>query len=166
MKSESNDKKVGDIIVNTNGEIGVVTDMSTNGAIITMLEAGPGIEVSASPVYPYVLTKSDISACIDHCDYSPSDVDTLLKNAVRDHDADRSIFIDYGTAYFCDDGSLVVECSFPSNNMFHMLIDGNDPVKVCDKAMSVLEDIKNMVSKMQDKVFELSLSQPQKEKND
>lgn len=47
--------------------------------------------------------------------------------------------------------------------MFHMLIDGNDPVNVCDKAVSVLEDIKSMVTKMQEKVFELSLSQKVKD---
>ena len=150
MKSESNDKKVGDIIADSNGEIGIITDILTDGAIVASLQKCPGIIVPATQGY------SDTFATLGS--FEP-DADTLLRIAVRDHDADRSMSVDCGTAYFCDNGSLVVECSFPCNNMFHMLIDGNDPVNVCDKAVSVLEDIKSMVTKMQEKVFELSLSQ-------
>lgn len=154
MKSESNDKKVGDIIADSNGEIGIITDMLTDGAIVASLQKCPGIIVPATQGY------SDTFATLGS--FEP-DADTLLRIAVRDHDADRSMSVDCGTAYFCDNGSLVVECSFPCNNMFHMLIDGNDPVNVCDKAVSVLEDIKSMVTKMQEKVFELSLSQKVKD---
>lgn len=154
MKSESNDKKVGDIIADSNGEIGIITDILTDGAIVASLQECPGIIVPATQGY------SDTFATLGP--FEP-DTDTLLRIAVRDHDADRSMSVDCGTAYFCDNGSLVVECSFPCNNMFHMLIDGNDPVNVCDKAVSVLEDIKSMVTKMQEKVFELSLSQKVKD---
>lgn len=154
MKSESNDKKVGDIIADSNGEIGIITDILTDGAIVASLQECPGIIVPATQGY------SDTFATLGS--FEP-DTDTLLRIAVRDHDADRSMSVDCGTAYFCDNGSLVVECSFPCNNMFHMLIDGNDPVNVCDKAVSVLEDIKSMVTKMQEKVFELSLSQKVKD---
>ena len=154
MKSESNDKKVGDIIADSNGEFGIITDILTDGAIVASLQECPGIIVPATQGY------SDTFATLGS--FEP-DADTLLRIAVRDHDADRSMSVDCGTAYFCDNGSLVVECSFPCNNMFHMLIDGNDPVNVCDKAVSVLEDIKSMVTKMQEKVFELSLSQKVKD---
>ena len=154
MKSESNDKKVGDIIADSNGEIGIITDILTDGAIVASLQECPGIIVPATQGY------ADTFATFGS--FEP-DADTLLRIAVRDHDADRSMSVDCGTAYFCDNGSLVVECSFPCNNMFHMLIDGNDPVNVCDKAVSVLEDIKSMVTKMQEKVFELSLSQKVKD---
>ena len=154
MKSKSNDKKVGDIIADSNGEIGIITDILTDGAIVASLQECPGIIVPATQGY------SDTFATLGS--FEP-DTDTLLRIAVRDHDADRSMSVDCGTAYFCDNGSLVVECSFPCNNMFHMLIDGNDPVNVCDKAVSVLEDIKSMVTKMQEKVFELSLSQKVKD---
>jgi hypothetical protein len=164
MKSESNDKEVGNIMVNINGEIGIVTEISTDSPVITRFEEGSGIIIPASPVSYGTFVTTGISALDESVNYCiQPDVDTLLRNAVRDHNADRSISIDCGTAYFCDNGSLVVECSFPSNNMFHMLIDGDDPVNVCDKAMSVLEDIKSMVSKMQEKVFELSLSQRAKD---
>ena len=128
---------------------------STDGATITGLEAGSGINVPACPVY------SGMPAP-DVC-HSQPDVDRLLKNAVRKHDAYRSISIDYGTAYFCDDGSLFVECSLPCSNMLHMLVDEHDAVKSCDEALRVLEDMKNMISKMQEKVFELSLSQKAKD---
>lgn len=128
---------------------------STEGATITGLEAGSGIVVSTCPVYSGMPAQ-------DICCSQP-DVDTLLKNAVMKHDAYRSISIDYGTAYFCDDGSLFVECSLPCNNMLHMLVDEHDAVKSCDEALRVLEDMKNMISKMQEKVFELSLSQKAKD---
>lgn len=154
MKLESNDKKVGDIIADSNGEIGIITDILTDGAIVASLQECPGIIVPATQGY------SDTFATLGP--FEP-DADTLLRIAVRDHDADRSMSVDCGTAHFCDNGSLVVECSFPCNNMFHMLIDGSDPVNVCDKAVSVLEDIKSMVTKMQEKVFELSLSQKVKD---
>ena len=147
MKSESNDEKA--------EAIRIVADMPTDDAIIACLEAGRGIVMSASPACTLPALSNDASIS---CSYQ-LDVDELLRIAVRNNDADRSMSIDYGTAYFCDNGSLVLECSFPSNNMFYTLIDGNDPVNICDKAMSVLEDIKNTVSKMQEKVFELSLSQ-------
>lgn len=128
---------------------------STDGAIITGLEAGSGIDVSTSLVYSG-MPAPDVY-------YSQSDVDALLKSAVMKHDADRSISIDYGTAYFYDDGSLFVECSLPCNNMLHMLVDEHDAVKSCDEALRVLEDMKNMISKMQEKAFELSLSQKAKD---
>ena len=148
MKSESNDEKA--------EAIRIVADMPTDDAIIACLEAGRGTVMPASPAYtPPALSTDDAGIS---CSYQ-LDVDELLRIAVRNNDADRSMSIDYGTAYFCDNGSLVLECSFPSNNMFYTLIDGNDPVDICDKAMSVLENIKNTVSKMQEKVFELSLSQ-------
>ena len=142
MKSESNDEKA--------EAIRIVADMPTDDAIIACLEEGRGTVMPASPA---LSNDAGIS-----CSYQ-LDVDELLRIAVRNNDADRSMSIDYGTAYFCDNGSLVLECSFPSNNMFYMLIDGNNPVDICDKAMSALENIKSTVSKMQEKVFELSLSQ-------
>lgn len=150
MKSESNDEKA--------EAIRIVADMSTDDAIIASLDAGRGTVMPASPTCMPPTLSNDASIS---CSYR-LDVDELLRIAVRNNDADRSMSIGYGTAYFCDNGSLVLECSFPSNNMFYMLIDGNDPVNVCDKAMSVLEDIKSTVSKMQEKVFELSLSQKAK----
>lgn len=147
MKSESNDEKA--------EAIRIVADMPTDDAIIACLEAGRGIVMPASPAYtlPALSNEASIS-----CSYQ-LDVDELLRIAVRNNDADRSISTDCGTAYFCDDGSLVLECSFPNSNTFRVLIDGNNPVDICDKAMSVLEGMKNTVSKMQEKVFELSLSQ-------
>ena len=152
MKSESNDEKA--------EAIRIVADMPTDDAIIACLEAGRGTVMPASPAYtPPALSTDDAGIS---CSYQ-LDVDELLRIAVRNNDADRSISIDYGTAYFCDNGSLFLECSFPNNNMFHMLINGNGPVNVCDKAMSVLEGMKNTVSKMQEKVFELSLSQKVKD---
>ena len=150
MKSESNDEKA--------EAIRIVADMSTDDAIIACLDAGRGTVMPAPPACTPPTLSNDASIS---CSYQ-LDVDELLRIAVRNNDADRSMSIDYGTAYFCDNGSLVLECSFPSNNMFYMLIDGNDPVDVCDKAMSVLEDIKSTVSKMQEKVFEMSLSQKAK----
>lgn len=150
MKSKSNDEKA--------EAIRIVADMSTDDAIIASLDAGRGTVMPAPPACTPPALSNDASIS---CSYR-LDVDELLRIAVRNNDADRSMSIDYGTAYFCDNGSLVLECSFPSNNMFYMLIDGNNPVDVCDKAMSVLEDIKNTVSKMQEKVFELSLSQKAK----
>ena len=148
MKSKSNDEKA--------EAIRIVTDMPTDDAIIACLEEGRGIVMPASPAYTLPALSADDAGI--SCNYQ-LDVDELLRIAVRNNDADRSMSIDYGTAYFCDNGSLVLECSFPSGNTFHMLIDGNDPVDICDKAMSVLEGMKNTVSKMQEKVFELSLSQ-------
>lgn len=136
---------------------------STEGATITGLEAGSGIVVSTCPVYFSTTTQSGIFDGSGVVCCSQPDVDTLLKNAVMKHDAYRSISIDYGTAYFCDDGSLFVECSLPCNNMLHMLVDEHDAVKSCDEALRVLEDMKNMISKMQEKVFELSLSQKAKD---
>ena len=150
MKSESNDEKA--------EAIRIVADMPTDDAIIACLDAGRGTVMPASPAYTPPTLSNDASIS---CSYR-LDVDELLRIAVRNNDADRSMSIDYGTAYFCDNGSLVLECSFPSNNTFYTLIDGNDPVDICDKAMSVLEGIKNTVSKMQEKVFELSLSQKAK----
>lgn len=147
MKSESNDEKA--------EAIRIVADMPTDDAIIACLDAGRGTVMPAPPAYTLPALSNDASIS---CSYQ-LDVDELLRIAVRNNDADRSMSIDYGTAYFCDNGSLVLECSFPSNNMLYMLIDGNNPVDVCDKAMSALENIKNTVSKMQEKVFELSLSQ-------
>lgn len=148
MKSESNDEKA--------EAIRIVADMPTDDAIIACLEAGRGIVMPAPPACTLPALSTDDAGI--SCSYQ-LDVDELLRIAVRNNDADRSMSVDCGTAYFCDNGSLVVECSFPSNNMFYMLIDGNNPVDICDKAMSVLENIKNTVSKMQEKVFELSLSQ-------
>lgn len=147
MKSKSNDEKA--------EAIRIVADMPTDDAIIASLDAGRGTVMPAPPACTPPTLSDDASIS---CSYR-RDVDELLRIAVRNNDVDRSMSIDYGTAYFCDNGSLVLECSFPSNNMFYMLIDGNDPVDICDKAMSVLEDIKSTVSKMQEKVFELSLSQ-------
>ena len=147
MKSKSNDEKA--------EAIRIVADMPTDDAIIACLESGRGTVMPAPPSYTPPALSNDAGIS---CSYQ-LDVDELLRIAVRNNDSDRSISTDYGTAYFCDDGSLVLECSFPSGNMFHMLINGNDPVDICDKAMSVLEDIKGTVSKMQEKVFELSLSQ-------
>ena len=152
MKSESNDEKA--------EAIRIVADMPTDDAIIACLEAGRGIVMPAPPVYTLPALSADDAGI--SCSYQ-LDVDELLRIAVRNNDADRSMSIDYGTAYFCDNGSLVLECSLPCNNMFYTLIDGNDPVDICDKAMSVLENIKNTVSKMQEKVFELSLSQKVKD---
>lgn len=134
---------VGDCIVNCDGTIGVVTNLEV-------------VAVGSSVISP-VLTSYE-SIC-----YSGPDTETLLKNAVMEHDADRSISIKAGTAYFCDDGSLFVECSLPCNNMLHMLVDEHDAVKSCDEAMRVLEDMKSMISEMQEKVFELSLSQRAKD---
>ena len=148
MKSESNDEKA--------EAIRIVADMPTDDAIIACLDAGRGTVMPAPPAYTLPALSTEDAGI--SCSYQ-LDVDELLRIAVRNNDADRSMSIDYGTAYFCDNGSLVLECSFPSNNMFYTLIDGNDPVDICDKAMSVLENIKNTVSKMQEKVFELSLSQ-------
>ena len=147
MKSESNDEKA--------EAIRIFADMPTDDAIIACLEEGRGTVMPAPPACAPPALSNDAGIS---CSYR-LDVDELLRIAVRNNDADRSMSIDYGTAYFCDNGSLVLECSFPSNNMFYMLIDGNNPVDICDKAMSALENIKNTVSKMQEKVFELSLSQ-------
>ena len=149
MKSESNDEKA--------EAIRIVADMPTDDAIIACLESGNGIVMPASPAYSGTLPALSNEAGIS-CNYQ-LDVDELLRIAVRNNDSDRSISTDCGTAYFCDDAPLVLECSFPNSNTFHMLIDGNNPVNVCDKAMYVLEGMKNTVSKMQEKVFELSLSQ-------
>jgi hypothetical protein len=159
---------VGDCIVNGDGTIGVVTSLEVDCGDgsdgkstynVTKIVAGSGIAISP------VLT-SYASICYSGMDaelYSRPDTETLLKNAVREHEADRSISIKAGTAYFCDDGSLFVECSLPCSNMLHILVDEHDAVKSCDEAMRVLEDMKSMISEMQEKVFELSLSQKVKD---
>ena len=154
---------VGDCIVNGDGTIGVVTSLEVDAGDgsaekstyeVIKIVAGSGIAIS-----PVLTSYSGMDAEL----YSRPDTETLLKNAVREHDADRSISIKAGTAYFCDDGSLFVECSLPCSNMLHILVDEHDAVKSCDEAMRVLEDMKSMISEMQEKVFELSLSQKAKD---
>lgn len=86
-------------------------------------------------------------------------IDDALKNAVRNHGNDKSIRIRYGTAYFCEDGSLVMECTLPFGNNVYMMIDEGDAMRNCDEAMKAMEEMKEELSRMQEKVFELSLRQ-------
>lgn len=146
--SMENDDKVlqgedvaGEIIVGTNGVIGIV---ACNGLQINPYNGISGIQWAAS-------TTDSICAVIDY--------DGVLKNAIEGHDASYSYTGDEGQVHFCSDGALVVKAELPCNNSFFVLTNENDPVKSCDKAMQILENIKYKINSLQERIFELSLSQ-------
>ena len=132
---------VGDIIVGTSGVIGVVAG---NGLQINSYNGIGGIQWTSPDA-------GSICAVIDY--------DGVLKNAIEGHDASYSYTGDEGQVHFCSDGALVVKAELPCNNSFFVLTDENDPVKSCDKAMQILENIKDKINSLQERVFELSLSQ-------
>ncbi len=71
-----------------------------------------------------------------------------------------------GSVHFCDNGSIALSCELECSNKIYILIDGGkDAIDTCDIAIGKLEAMKKTLTTMQEKVFELSLSQ-RKENDD
>ena len=141
-------KILGDIVVNDESEICVIGD-----------ENGGVIKIPQQP-YPsvHIASVGWSSSTIDIC--SRPDKDKLLRMAMDENSSEKSLQCENGSVHFCNDGSIALSCELECSNSIYILVNGGrDAIETCDIAIEKLEKMKKMLTTMQEKVFELSLSQ-------
>lgn len=137
------------------GDSAVIGDIIVSSSGVMKIVGGNGIQINAGTSIPCeIFTTKSYGTATYRYDY-----DSVLKTAMEDHGAGKSYEGDEGKAYFCEDGALVVKAELPCNNDFFIMVDEHDAMKSCDVALKELENIKEKINSLQEKVFELSLSQ-------
>jgi len=84
---------------------------------------------------------------------------TVLKSLIEISNPEQSTIEQDDIAHFFEDGTLTVLFDVGRGNEIHIHVDQPDAVESCELAIEVLEQMKQKITAMQQKVFDLSLQQ-------